>query len=154
MTASYERLLEEFYTSDRKKLEHLIESNAIQILEDANMRNLLSCFIDRLDRGSNFETNAMKAVKYFEVLSTINTINDLHAALDEVEKFCTKSRDQISSQVVDESTLNEFLHEEKRKTYHDIDDSDEFSRFKDYLRQKYQSSSSRRRRRHHHHHHH
>lgn len=151
MTASYERLLEEFYTSDRAKLEHLIQSNAIEILNDENMRNLLKGFIERLDRDSNFETNSMKAVKYFEILITINTVDDLLLLRDEVENYCSRLSDLTN--VSDTSSLNLFIDDQKHKSYRDVDDSEEFSRFKDYLRHKYQNSSRRRRRHHHHHHH-
>jgi hypothetical protein len=150
MTASYERLLEEFYMTDRSKLEHLIQSNAIEILNDDNMRNLLRGFIERLDKDSNFETNAMKAVKYFEILITINTVDDLLRERDEVENYCSRLSD-LTNVLNDSSSLNQFVNDQKHKSYREVDDSDEFSRFKDYLRHKYQSSNRRRRRHHHHH---
>lgn len=145
MTASYDRLLEIFCLSDKERLQHLIELDVIHILEDADTRNLFKGFIERLDRDSNFDTNAMKAVKYFDILSAINTLDDLRAVRDEVEKFCSKLSDLTN--VVDESTLNGFLHEQKKKTYRDVDDSDEYRRFKEYLRHEYQKPSRRRWRR-------
>lgn len=153
MTTSYERLLEELYTSDKAKLEDLIESDARQILNDPNMRELLKGFIERLDPDRKFDPNAMKAVKYFETLSTISTLNDLQMRRDEVENFCSKLSDLTN--VVDEQTLNKFLDDERKKTHQEVDDSREFNEFfKPYLRQKYEKyqKSSHRRRRHHHRH--
>lgn len=142
MSASYERLLEEFYTSDRSKLEQILQSDAKEILNDNSMKKLLREFIARLDKDSNFEPNSMKAIRYFELLSTIQNPEDFNRELDEIKCFCSRQGDLIA--VVDDSSLNRFLEVQKMKVYRKVDEAHEYRRFKDYLKVKYQSRRRRR----------
>lgn len=137
MTASYERLIEEIYTSDRPKLESAIESDAREILNDANMRKLLREFIVRLDRDSNIEPNSMKAIKYFELLASVKNIEDFNQEQEQLKCFCSKESDL--KKAVDESSLNRFLRIQKMKCFRKVDDSFEYRKFKEYLKKKYQS---------------
>jgi hypothetical protein len=141
MSASYERLLEEFYTSDRSKLEQVLQSDAKEILNDNCMKKLLKEFIVRLDKDSNFEPNSMKAIRYFELLSTIQNLEDFNREREEIKCFCSRQSDLA---VVDESSLNRFSEVQKMKVYRKVDESEEYRRFKDYLRVKYQSRRRRR----------
>lgn len=137
MTASYEKLIEELYKSDKSKLETALESDAKEILNDERMRSLLKEFILRLDKDSNFEPSSMTSIRYFELLKTIDNLQDFHRELEEVKSF--GSRDHHLRKVVDESTLHRFVHRQKVKCYRNVDDSDEYNRFKEYLKNKYQS---------------
>jgi hypothetical protein len=142
MSASYERLLEEFYTSDRSKLEQVLQSDAKEILNDNCMKKLLKEFIVRLDKDSNFEPNSMKAIRYFELLSTIQSLEDFNREREEIKCFCSRQSDL--DRVVDESSLNRFSEVQKMKVYRKVDEAYEYRRFKDYLRVKYQSRRRRR----------
>lgn len=137
MTASYEKLIEELYKTDKTKLETALESDAKEILNDERMRSLLKEFIMRLDKDSNFEPSSMTSIRYFELLTTIESLQDFHRELEEVKCFGT--RDQHLIKVVDDSSLHRFLHRQKVKCYRRVDDSDEYGRFKEYLKIKYQS---------------
>lgn len=137
MSASYERLIEELYTSDRAKLESAIESDAREILNDSNMRNLLREFVTRLDRDSNIEPNSMKAVRYFELLASVHNVEEFNREEEQLKCFCSKESDL--KKVVDDSSLNRFLRIQKMKCYRKVDDSYEFRKFKEYLKTKYQS---------------
>lgn len=137
MTASYEKLIEELYKTDKTKLETALESDAKEILNDERMRSLLKEFILRLDKDSNFEPSSMNSIRYFELLATIDSLQDFHREVEEVKNF--GPRDQHLIKVVDDSSLHRFLHRQKVKCYRRVDDSDEYSRFKEYLKNKYQS---------------
>jgi hypothetical protein len=143
MSASYERLLEEFYTSDRSKLEQILQSDAKEILNDSSMKKLLKEFILRIDKDSNFEPNSMKAIRYFELLSTIENLEDFNRERDEIKCFCSRRQGDLSA-VVDESSLRRFVEVQKMKVYRKVDESSEYRGFKDYLKVKYQSRRRRR----------
>lgn len=138
MSASYERLIEEFYTADKSKLESALESDAKEIISDKNTRNLLKEFIIRLDKDSNFEPNSMRAVRYFELLSAIHSLEDFRRELEEIKCFCSNESDL--KKVIDDSSLNRFLEVQKLRIFRKVDDSHEYRRFKEYLRRKYHQS--------------
>jgi hypothetical protein len=142
LSASYETLIEALYTSDKPKLEAALESDAKEVLNDAKMRDLLKNYILRIDKDSNFEPQSMKAVRYFELLETIRTLEEYNQALESLKCFCTKESDLCK--VVDESSLRRFIQVQKRKIFRKIDESHEYSEFKADLKFKYQK----RRRRH------
>ena len=144
MSASYERLLEEFYTSDRSKLEQVLQSDAKEILNDSSMKKLLKEFIVRIDKDSNFERNSMKAIRYFELLSTIENVEDFNREREEIKCFCSRRQGDLITAVVDESSLKRFVEVQKLKVYRKVDESSEYSDFKDYLKVKYQSRRRRR----------
>lgn len=144
MSASYERLLEEFYTSDRSKLEQVLQSDAKEILNDSSMKKLLKEFIVRIDKDSNFERNSMKAIRYFELLSTIENVEDFNREREEIKCFCSRRQGDLITAVVDESSLRRFVEVQKLKVYRKVDESSEYSDFKDYLKVKYQSRRRRR----------
>lgn len=137
MSASYEKLLEEFYKSDKSKLETALESDAKEILNDTNMRSLLQEFILRIDKNSNFEPNSMKAIRYFELLVTIHNFEDFQRDMEELSNFV--SRESDLTDIVDDSSLHSFLQAQKLRAYRKVDDSLEYRRFKEYLKRKYQS---------------
>lgn len=138
MTASYEKLIEELYKSDKSKIETALESDAKEILNDLKMRSLLSEFIRRLDKDSNFEPNSMTAIRYFELLIRIQSLDDFNRELDDIK--CFYSRHNELKKVDDDSSLHRFVHKQKSKIYRKVDDSSEYKRFKEYLKTKYQSS--------------
>ena len=144
MSASYERLLEEFYTSDRSKLEQVLQSDAKEILNDSSMKKLLKEFIIRIDKDSNFERTSMKAIRYFELLSTIENVEDFNREREEIKCFCSRRQGDLITTVVDESSLRRFVEEQKDKAYKTVDGSSEYSDFKNYLKVKYQSRRRRR----------
>lgn len=137
MSASYERLIEELYTSDRAKLESTLESDAKEILNDSNMRKLLREFVVRLDRDSNIEPNSLKAVRYFELLASVHNMDEFNRDQEQLKHFCSKESDL--TKVVDDSSLNRFLRIQKMKCCRKVDESYELRKFKDYLKTKYQS---------------
>lgn len=141
MTASYEKLIEELYKSDKSKLEATIESDAKEILNDSSMRKLLADFIARLDRTSNIIPNSLKAIQYYELLASVKSLEDFNREKDELKRFCSKESDLLK--VVDESSLNRFLRLQKMKTYRKVDESYEYEKFKEYLKKKYQTKNFR-----------
>lgn len=141
MTASYEKLIEELYKSDKSKLESALESDVKEILNDTNMRNLLREFIARLDKDSNFEPNSMRAIRYFEVLLRVQSLEDFSREQEEIKCFC--SREVEVNRVTDESSLTKFLQVQKKRIYRKVDDSHEHRQFKEYLKHKYQSRTVR-----------
>lgn len=141
MTASYEKLIEELYKSDKSKLESALESDVKEILNDTSMRNLLREFIARLDKDSHFEPNSMRAIRYFEVLLRVSSLEDFNREREEIKCFC--SREVEVNRVTDESSLTRFLQVQKRRIYHKVDDSHEHRQFKEYLKHKYQSRTVR-----------
>lgn len=142
MSASYERLIEELYTTDKSKLESALESDVKEILSDKNTRKLLKEFIIRLDKDSNIEPNSMKSIRYYEVLLRINNIEEFNQEQEELQCFCHNQSDL--NKVVDDSSLNKFAEEQKLKIHRKVDESHEYRRFKEYLKTKYQTRRSRR----------
>ena len=136
MSASYEKLIEEFYKADKSKLERALESDAKEILNDAVMRNLLHEYIVRLDKDTNFEANSMRAIRYFELLSSIHNLEDFQKNLEDLNNFCSNESDL---KIDDESSLHRFIHAQKHRTYRKVDESHEYRRFKEYLRRKYRT---------------
>lgn len=137
MSASYERLIEEFYATDKSKLESALESDAKEILVDKNTRKLLQEFIVRLDKDSNIEPNSMRATRYLEVLLKVHNLEDFEREQEELKCLCPRESDL--RRVVDESSLNRFLEVQKMRVYRRVDDSHEYRKFKEYLKVKYQS---------------
>ena len=138
MSASYESLLEEFYTSDRSKLEQVLQSDAIVILNDSSMKELLKKFIERIDKDSNFERKSMEAIRYFELLSTIENVEDFNREREKIQEFYSGQNDLITA-VVDESSLQRFVEVQKDKAYKTVDESSEYSDFQICLKVKCQS---------------
>ncbi|CRL00770.1 CLUMA_CG014025, isoform A [Clunio marinus] len=136
MTASYEKLIEEMYTSERAKLESTLESDAKEILNDKKTRNLLKEFIVRLDRHSNFEPNSLRMIILFELIAPILTMDDFYQNQDELMWYCTNESDLIK--VNDETSLKAYLESQKFTIYKRVDESYEYRKFKEYLRMKYE----------------
>ena len=134
MSASYEKLIEEFYKADKSKLERALESDADQTLNDDGMRHLLKEYIRRLHKDSNLPIPAMRTIKYFELLSSVNNIEDFRRELEQLNNFSSKVRDLSLD---DESSCSSFVKEQKKQTCLKIDGSDEYKKFKEHLRRKY-----------------
>lgn len=141
MTASYEKLIEELYKSDKSKLEATLESDAKEILNDPAMRKLLKDFIVRLDRESNIVPNSLKAINYYELLASVKNLEDFTREQEELKRYCAKESDL--GKVVDDSSLNRFLRLQKMKNVRKVDESYEYEKFKEYLKKKYQSKNFR-----------
>lgn len=101
------------------------------------MRNLLKEFIIRIDKDSNWEPNSMIACRYFELLSTIHSLEDFNSTTDQFNSFGLSESDL--KEVTDDSSLHRFLRTQKVKCYRRVDDSIEYLRFKEYLKRKYQT---------------
>ena len=101
------------------------------------MKNLLKEFILRIDRDSNFERNSMKAIRFFDLLSTIKNVEDFNREREKIQELYSGQNDLITA-VVDESSLQRFVEVQVLKVYRKVDESTEYSDFKNYLKVKYQ----------------
>lgn len=146
MTKSYEKLLEEFFTTDRWKLEQISVSDPKEILNDNGLKKLLKNFIERLDKDSFNKPNSLIAIENFDLLSTLQSLEDFSEKQDEIKCFCSRQSDLAA--VVDESSLNRFVEVQKIKLYDEVGESYEYHQFKDYLSKKCKSKKSWFRRRH------
>lgn len=104
---------------------------------------MLKEFIVRIDKDSNFEPNSMRAIRFFELLTTINKLEDFERDREELKCFCSRESDLIK--VVDESSLNHFVEVQKLKIYRKVDESYEYREFKEHLKIKYKTRRTRNR---------
>lgn len=134
MSSSYEERLKEFFTSGSSKQEQVAASDAKEILNDDKKKKLLKDFIERLDKDSSNKPNSWIAIEYFDLLSTIQNLEDFTREKEKIKDFYLPQSELIAvAAVLDESTLNRFVREQKLMAYEEVGESYEYTEFKSYL---------------------
>lgn len=94
-------------------------------------------FITKHNKDSKFDEDILRALECFKLLETIENLKTFEQQMESLK--CNYSHDRDLEGVVDRASAMGFIEKKKLKIVYEVEDSAEFTEFKDGLKKKYLS---------------
>ncbi|XP_070503528.1 uncharacterized protein [Chironomus tepperi] len=122
----------------RKSIEYALKSNGEAILRDGDSRNILKKFIAYHKAGSNFKTPVEEIIECFELVQDIlNGEKDLEENRSDLDDLCyTEYWEDNLTKAIDDGTTDDYFHDLIRESGIRLENSKEYSMFKEELKKK------------------